>query len=351
MQYLAVLGRQPAIGLAELESLFGADSVMPLANGLALLTTSDNISYQRFGSVIKFAKVFDNKTHNISLLNRDISQIIIRNHPIQADTKLKIGISDYSGQISASNLGKLGLQVKKVLKNKGYSVRVVPNNTPKLSSAQIIHNKLISENGFEFVIFINIGGNLQLAIATYEQNIEAYSARDQARPKRDARVGMLPPKLAQTIINLATRPIRESGIGNRNWVNNSPPLPITQPLTPTILDPFCGTGVILQEAAIMGYKIYGTDLEERMIRYGRDNLQWLKDTHYINFDWFLETADATNHKWRQPIDCVATETYLGRPMSTAPAKNELNEIVQAVNTIHKKFLENLHKQITSKTSI
>ena len=45
--------------------------------------------------------------------------------------------------------------------------------------------------------------------------------RDQNRPKRDARVGMLPPKLAQIMINLAnpeagsldTRPVL------RNWSN------------------------------------------------------------------------------------------------------------------------------------
>ncbi len=35
------------------------------------------------------------------------------------------------------------------------------------------------------------------------QDVDEYAARDQARPKRDAYVGMLPPKLAQTLINNA----------------------------------------------------------------------------------------------------------------------------------------------------
>lgn len=60
---------------------------------------------------------------------------------------------------------------------------------------------------------------------SFVQDIESYTARDQARPMRDARVGMLPPKLAQIIINLALS-------------NND----ITE-----VLDPFCGTGVVLQE--------------------------------------------------------------------------------------------------------
>ena len=48
---------------------------------------------------------------------------------------------------------------------------------------------------------------------------------------------MLPPKLAQIIVSL-------SG---------------TQP-GQTVLDPFCGTGVVLQEALIMGAIVYGFDL-------------------------------------------------------------------------------------------
>ena len=121
----------------------------------------------------------------------------------------------------------------------------MPNTSPTLGSAQIIHNSLTKQNGAELIIFKQ-NGSLQLAHTIHEQNIEAYAARDQARPKRDARVGMLPPKLAQTIINLAS----------------GPHLP-----NQTLLDPFCGTGVVLQEALLMGYNVYGTDIEPKMIQY------------------------------------------------------------------------------------
>ena len=56
-QYVAVLGRQPEFGLAELESLLGANAVTALPNGLALVSTSQSIPYARFGAIIKFAKV------------------------------------------------------------------------------------------------------------------------------------------------------------------------------------------------------------------------------------------------------------------------------------------------------
>ena len=75
------------------------------------------------------------------------------------------------------------------------------------------------------------------------QNISAYAMRDQKRPKRDAFVGMLPPKLAQIMINLA--------LGDQ------------EPKDKLLLDPFCGTGVLLQEALLMGLKVYGTDLSQK----------------------------------------------------------------------------------------
>src|SRR5690606_35926256 len=129
---------------------------------------------------------------------------------------------------------------------------VVPNTELMLNSAQVLYNQLTSPLGMELLLVRN-GGKILLAQTVAEQDIDAYSARDQQRPKRDAKVGMLPPKLAQIIINLASGKLK---------------------LTPgeTLLDPFCGTGVILQEAKLIGYDIYGSDLESRMVKYTKENL-------------------------------------------------------------------------------
>src|SRR5690606_25237485 len=100
-------------------------------------------------------------------------------------------------------------------------------------------------------------GRVIVAESIGAQNITALAARDQGRPKRDAFVGMLPPKLAQMMINMAG-PLTAD--------------PTQDLVQPRILDPFCGTGVILQEAMLLRYGAYGTDLSEKMIRYSRDNL-------------------------------------------------------------------------------
>jgi tRNA G10 N-methylase Trm11 len=168
------------------------------------------------------------------------------------------------------------------------------------------------------------GSKTWLAQTVKVQNINAYARRDQGRPKRDARVGMLPPKLAQTIVNLATGP-----------------LPVTE--DNVVLDPFCGTGVILQEALLMGYGAYGTDLEPRMIDYSRQNLEWLA-THGKDSTPTLEAGDATKHDWTYPYSVIASETYLGRPLSSWPGADTLREIIGTCNVIIEKFLQNLAEQ-------
>jgi tRNA G10 N-methylase Trm11 len=139
-----------------------------------------------------------------------------------------------------------------------------------LNSAQVLHNKLTTKGAWELLV-IKDGKNTILAQTIFVQDIEAYAARDQARPARDARVGMLPPKLAQIMINLAN-----------------------PPKDAAILDPFCGTGVVLQEAMLMGFSTVGTDLEARMVEYTKKNLDWLNDKFQpLNSNYKVEQGDAT----------------------------------------------------------
>jgi tRNA (guanine10-N2)-dimethyltransferase len=161
------------------------------------------------------------------------------------------------------------------------------------------------------------------------QNISAYRDRDQRRPKRDSKVGMLPPKLAQIIINLS-RP---------------KPASLNQKLT--LLDPFCGTGVILQEAHLLGFNIVGSDIEPRMVNYSRQNLKWLsQDLDKAK----LLVGDATQTKWPH-FDCIASETYLGKPFGSPPNLNQITVEKNLVEPIIAKFLKNLRQQIPANSQI
>jgi len=330
--YIAILGRQPALGIAELERVFGGKSVTPLSKQ-AVLVNGDDFEVQNFGGVPKAGKVI------MELPRSDwhqISQKIVHyylNEWSGFSGKITLGISAYDCVVNAREVQKTGIILKQKLKKFDVSLRLIPNTEPALNTAVSHHNKLgLSPNKVELLVARGDNGKVIIAQSTGSQNITAYARRDQGRPKRDAFVGMLPPKLAQTMINLA-------GIENIKTKSS------------VILDPFCGTGVILQEAALLGYSVYGTDLSEKMIRYSRDNLNWLADSHGVTFDWYLHEGDAMTTKWRQPIDAVVCESYLGQPFSAPPSPVKLDEVVKNCDHIITEFLRNLSPQLKPGTPV
>jgi tRNA G10 N-methylase Trm11 len=360
--YVAILGRQPKLGIAELERVFGGKSISPLSFQ-SVSIDSDSFEVQRFGGVLKAGKI-------IAELPRgdwhQASQEITRyysNKWSSFEGKITLGISAYNFNVDAREVQKTGIILKQKLKKSGVNLRLVPNIEPALNTATSHHNKLgLAPNKVEVIIVRAYDNKIVIAESTGSQNITAYARRDQERPKRDAFVGMLPPKLAQIIINLACGQIvdgkwymvdsKESQISNDNSeqpISNLPPT--TYHLPPTILDPFCGTGVILQEAVLMGYSAYGTDLSEKMINYSRDNLGWLADGYHTKFDYKLSVGDAMTMKWQQPIDAVVGETYLGQPFSAPPSPAKLDEVVRNCNHIITEFLINLRPQINPGTPV
>lgn len=323
---LVILGRQPILGLAELESLFGAAAVKPVGNTALVDLAHTDIPFARLGGAIKLCKVLTEiETSNWQQLTKYLVEHVPKHVCCIIPGKVKFGISVYGMDVNPRAINAASLEVKKASKAVDRSMRVVPNNTQELNAAQVLNNKMTDELGMELILVKN-GAKTILAQTTAVQDIDAYAARDQKRPARDARVGMLPPKLAQTIINMAN-PKDDSAI----------------------LDPFCGTGVILQEALLMGYDVYGSDIEEKMIEYSKANLDWLATQtagHLKNQTYLLEVGDACNFEW-QSFDCLACETYLGRPFSTEPNPEKLQDVMKDVNTIHKKFLQNVARQTKS----
>lgn len=328
---IVILGRQPALGLAELESLYGEGAITPLLPYAALV---DADIKTELGGSIKVAEFIDtidgDSWNNCATFAQKRIKSLCDTMP---DGKVKLGLSVFGLDVSRKQLERTGLELKKTLRKDGRSVRLIPNNAPALNSAQVIHNQLTSPLGLE-LIFLHDGDKVHVGRTVREQDIEDYTVRDRGRPMRDARVGMLPPKLAQIMIHLGT-----SG---------------EQPLAsdkPRLLDPFCGTGVVLQEAALMGYAVYGTDLSEKMIRYSRDNLNWLQDKYNIDVDWYLHEGDATNTQWQQPVDAVVCEGYLGPPLTRLPDREALQTIIHDCNKIMQLFLRNIAPQIKSGTPL
>lgn len=352
---ILTLGRQPSMGIAELESLYGAENVKPYGSQAAFLNIeSSKVDFARLGGSTRLCKVLAELPASSWSAARDFLAKTIPDHEKYVpEGKLTIGVSVIGIKVDTKDIERCLLGAKKAVKALGRSVRIVPNKTAELNAAQVIHNNLTGSNGWELVIISN-GATAFLAQTVSIQDIEGYAARDQARPYRDARVGMLPPKLAQTIINLAVSKIND---------HSSRQQPTTLPTEATqnlelrtqnlvLLDPFCGTGVLLQEASLMGFDAYGTDLEPRMVEYSIGNMHWIREKFDVAGESVrIELGDATEHKWQQPIDLLASETYLGQAYASLPPQEQLQKNIRYVDSLHRKFLFNLQKQVKKGTRI
>lgn len=333
---VCILGRQPALGIAELESLFGAEHVRPLGGHALLDIPAEDINFKILGGTIKTARILA-KVGSTDWSR--LSEYLVKNVPehmkYQPEGKFTFGLSVYGFKVTVKQIERTALEVKKAIRGVGKSARVVPNKTLSLNSAQVLHNQLTQRGAWE-LIYIKDGSQTLLAQTLFVQDIEAYGARDQARPARDARVGMLPPKLAQIIVNLAAGPIRQSSDGLSRI---------------RLLDPFCGTGVILQEALLMGYSVMGTDIDSRMVDYSKKNIRWLFEKYpALDGGVDIEPADATTYKW-PGFSTVASEVFLGRPLAKLPDEADLKQIISDANTITKKFLQNLGPQLRTGQTI
>lgn len=329
--YIAMLGRQPAIGIAELERLFG--DVRWFSDSSATFSAAA-FDIQRLGGTVKAGTVVAELPRGDW---RQASMKLVQAY-VQAwathEGKITLGISAYGFGVSPRDVQKTGIILKSKLKEKGVSLRLVPNDDAALSTATAHHNRLgLSDNKVELLVVRGRGGKVIIAESTGSQNITSLAKRDQERPARDAFVGMLPPKLAQIMLNL-------SGVSDEKSVD-----------TPRILDPFCGTGVVLQEAALLGYLPYGTDLSEKMVDYSRRNMQWLVDKYHVAPDYDIEHGDATDTSWTQPIDAVVCETYLGQPFSAPPSPAKLTQVRGNCDHIISTFLKNIGSQIQPGTPL
>jgi tRNA (guanine10-N2)-dimethyltransferase len=352
MQSLLILGRQAELGLAELESLYGSAAVRPAGEHAAVVDVDPCLlAFDRLGGATKFCKLLTTLDTNSW---KDVEKFLIQVGPGHAQSmpegKMTLGLSLYGFTETIQRIEATGLTLKKAIKKTGRNVRLIPNKATELNSAQVIHNKLTTPTGWELV-FVRDGDQILVAQTVKVQDIDAYARRDRERPARDTKVGMLPPKLAQIIVNLAVGQLPTEKLQNICDIPAGTPIPFNL-LNKTILDPFCGTGVLLQEASIMGYHVVGTDLDARMVKYTEKNLEWLHELYDLpNLEAVLEVGDATNYTWPVQADFVAAETYLGRPFTAVPSGQILNQTISECNLIIKKFLQNIHGQLAPGTRL
>lgn len=309
MKYIFILGNNPALSIAEISA------VLPEARQLArgdkfLVIESVKFDYfkiqKKLGGTIKIAIVLGE--------NPDYGPILGAANSSAVKGKFKFGVS-YYGQ----NKGNFGMKAKKILKERGISARLVESKEDALSSVIVTKEKCQD--------FMILPGYFGLTVAV--QDFKDYSHRDYNRPASDALSGMLPPKVAKMMINLA-------GLNDDSSV---------------ILDPFCGSGTILSEALALGYvNLIGTDISEKAIADTKKNIEWLAQELNIKkgIKFRIEKCDAKNLSaviGESTVEAIITEPFLGRPIRGNEKPETIAGIVSQLRELYLTAFAELKKAL------
>ena len=315
---LLILGREKKLCLAEAEAVFG--KAVGISEEAVLISSNEPIDINHIGGSIKCAQVITEHSTNIE---SDITNYILKENN---GGKINFGISFYG---KGKTYKGTGIKIKKSLKSKGLSVRYIqPKSGENLNAASVIYNKL-TKGGFEILIVQKDDRNTLLARTTGIQDINEYSKRDYDKPCRDRKVGMLPPKLSQIMINLAG--------GHKKAI---------------IIDPFCGSGGLLMEASLMGYQAIGSDISQDMIDCSIKNIDWFSSLYKPTAVPKIEEAeDATKKDYPVKEYFVVTEGYLGDNFVIKPSAITIQKQIPSLEKLYIDFLTNLKNQKTKPSSV
>ena len=248
------------------------------------------------------------------------------------DKKVTFGISilGEGRKTDSAILKKLANGIKKQLRENKISSRfVLPQHKDiSLNAAQIIKNNILSE-GFELVLIRN--GDQEIYGKTLEiQDLEGFVGRDIKRPESNLQMGTLPPKLARIMVNLT---------GLKNGV---------------IWDPFCGSGTLLMEAAVLGFDFLASDIDPRAVMDTENNIKWLlgegqitENTYYnaFQFDILKPDQGVVNKLKHTDIDAIVCEPYMGPPQTKILSVEYANKLLEDVKRLYRKLFELIDEKL------
>lgn len=278
--YLFIFGRTPELSFQELRIFFPTSKRM--TNTAALVSRDDKIplaTIDSLGGTIKLGEVLGNLT---SLSPQEILPYFPR-----SSASLTFGISIYGGErVSEGLLSTIKSNLENELKS---HIRYV-----KPSSGSELSSIVVQKQNIYELLLLKLEKGYLVAKTLAVQAFEEWGKRDYGRPFADPKVGMLPPKVARMIVNIAG--------GGKNEA--------------TILDPFCGMGTVVAEGILGGHHMYGSDISPDIIKRAEANIAWLISTYRSiregSHHFFVSDAVHISTKLLpESLDAIVTEPYMG----------------------------------------
>ena len=312
MLYLFVLGRDAELSKLEIESLLeskGIEFTIKEDNKNVVVLDCKELNPEiihEFGGIIKIAKVFSN-SNRIDQIEESFEKTSIYEG---TKNKMEYYIDNFN-----SNLLSF---VEDYLKDYFKSIKLKALYKKNGDPSKLI-NKSIIENGINFVIFKSYIGKV-ISIT----NPLELKKRDLARPEVDY-MKVISIRLAKILINICK--VKKNGL---------------------LLDTFCGSGTILQEALLKGVNVVGLDKDEESISQANKNINWLIKEFKLNGKFEIINLDCArlNEKIKDnSVDGVVTEPYMGPFIRKLPNLLQAKDLVFELSNLYDLLLGNLKKVV------
>ncbi|MFW9907035.1 MAG: TRM11 family SAM-dependent methyltransferase [Candidatus Thorarchaeota archaeon] len=246
--------------------------------------------------------------------------------------KIKFGVSTYPSQVSDAPVHYIhftkGLSefIKRKLLEKGarkadYVMYEQPDrrvekriNTSLWPQSLAKHNLLIPPNAEVLAAITESKVYIAKTVIAYDSMLQ--QLRDESRPFISSEISTSP-KVCRTLLTLSgARP------GD------------------TVLDPFCGTGTLLMEAALLDMKCIGIDIDGNTSEGTKSNLIWLGRElgSYINFTVLKGDAREVNKLVSTQVDAVACEPHLGPVFRKRPERRDAEKQIVELTKLYRDAL-------------
>lgn len=322
--YAAFLGNQPLLSLSELHAVLPDISNARLATRTtAIFSTERPIApgeLKTWGGTVILAEQISP--------NLPLAEVPSALAKLLEGKKGKQTFAIRGDGVVPDVIRKLYRACKERLKNDGWPSRYVGTERQPAATALLRDAGLLTGEGGAEIVIIKDGKSLWVGRTIAAQDPDAYTERDIKKPVRDTRSGLLPPKLAQILLNFGW--MAAGGHSHQGQF--------------TIYDPFCGTGVIPIEAVLRGWAVYGSDLSQKAVDGTETNLEWLRKTQKI------KKSDVPSTIWKQDSrkpfklagrpDAIVSETTLGPALTNRPTVADCKKYCAEADMLETEFLQN-----------
>lgn len=311
MEFIIFLGRTFELATAEALAVLAAryPEADPVSLGsfwlkVQLPSLEEAVALQvLLGGTVKIAQI-DKVVGDLETVELE-SEVATLLSTLAKDSKIDFGVAEI-GRNSLQALHLIG--IKKELAKLGVSSRFVESTREGLSASVLLHQNV------DEVMVLRFEGTIYLGHTIAIQNIDEWSERDRSKPAFDKKHGMLPPKVARMMLNLA---MPGESAGKR------------------VLDPFCGTGTVVLEAMTLGIEGIGSDLRIEAVGQTQKNAEWLQKTKGITTPFRAVVSDATKltpELLGGFVDAIVAEGFLG-PLT--PKAGALPNIFKGIGKLYK----------------